>query len=233
MIDSGLAKARNRITRRVALLDDIDAKKREFEAKVQDEIAKKSIPNLSAEHSSSSYLPRFDGMYVLTETQNHQTKLFDYVEPIRKKDRVDVVDMDRDGDRDFVYLLGGVLYVKSTYLGTNAKTFIAKVDSAKTIDKSLPEVANGFNQVHSTPSELNISFQNTVSDEKEWRMEFFDKYQEWDRIDIGNSQNNSPKTTVDLIRHTDFAPADENGIRIKPVERAIVSGFQEKGFILK
>lgn len=174
-------------------------------------------------NSPASYLPNFRGMYVLTETQHIQTKLFDYTELIDKKDRVDVVDVDNDGDKDYVYLLGGNLYVKNTYLQNPVKIQDNTIKSVN-IGTELPEVANNFMQMLSTPSELNISFENTVPGEKEWRLDFFDKYLEWDRIDINNRlATELPRTTLDLVLRTDFGEF-QDGVCSLPVSRYLISG---------
>lgn len=186
----------------------------------------RNAPVATSSVTSAGYVPKFDGMYVLTEKTKTQTKLFDYVELIGKKDRVDVVDLDRDGDRDFIFLLGGILYIKPTHLHEPRKIIVRNIEKRQ-IESVLPEVANEFVQVQSTPGELNISFRNTVPGETQWRMEFFEKYLEWDKVDI-IGKSSVPKTVVDLFLHQEFGEFSQKGIRKKPVERAILSGYSEK-----
>lgn len=181
---------------------------------------------------TTGYLPKFEGMYILTETQNIQTKLFDYTELIADNDRVDVVDIDNDGDKDYIFVLGGTLYVKNTYLTNPTKIIDGKI-TLKNIENEKPEVANNFDQTLSTPSELNMSFVNTVPNEKEWRLEFFDKYLEWDKIAIDNDLYNSlARTTVDLVLNPDFGEF-QNGIRQMSVARYLNSGFNDQEFVLE
>lgn len=170
-------------------------------------------------------------MYILTEKTNTQTKLFDYTELITEKDRVVTLDIDSDNDRDYLYLLGGDLYLKRTYLENEKPKILDLEIFVKNIDKKNPEVANNFRQLLSLPSEMNISFQNTVSNEKEWRMEFYDAYIEWDNISV-NPKRQTPKTIVDLFVHQKFENF-ENGIRKLPVARSLRSGQNLEGFKLE
>ncbi len=78
--------------------------------------ASTSSHNITSSPTTSAYMPKFEGMYVLTERSHTQTKLFSYTELIRSEDRVDVLDIDNDGDKDYVFLLGDKLYVKNTHL---------------------------------------------------------------------------------------------------------------------
>lgn len=185
---------------------------------------------------SNGYMPRFEGMYVLTESKDTpiQTKLFDYVEPIQKNDRVDAVDMDNDGDKEYIFVLGGTLYIKKTYL-QNPPKIIDNAIKVQELPKKLPEVVNNFGQVFSTPSELNISFENTIPNETEWRMEFYDKYLEWDYATLDNDvYNNSPRAIVDMMLSTDFQKLqNHDNIRYKPVARYIESGHNDKNFVLE
>lgn len=182
--------------------------------------------------NATGYLPQFKGMYVLTEIHNTQTKLFDYTELINKEDRVDTLDIDNDGDKDYIFVLGGILYVKNTYLKNPEKIIDNKI-IVQDIGTEIPEVPNNFDQVLSTPSELNISFRNTVETEKEWRMEFYDKYLEWDKATINpDTYSSSPRTTADLLLKPEF-PEFQNGIRSLPVQRYLDSGQNGKDFTIE
>ena len=63
-----------------------------------------SSPN-SNTSINSSYRPNYDGIYVLLGPEKKQAKLFDYTDLIDQDMRVDVTDIDRDGDDDYLYLL--------------------------------------------------------------------------------------------------------------------------------
>ena len=57
---------------------------------------------------ADGYAPKYQGIYVLT-SGGTQTRLFDYIDPVRKDTRIDTLDIDRDGDVDYIYVLDGVL----------------------------------------------------------------------------------------------------------------------------
>ena len=182
---------------------------------------------------AANYLPKFEGIYVLTENSKTQTKLFDYVELLGKNDRVDTKDIDNDADRDYIFVLGGNLYVKNTHLKEPNK-IIDTTTRTENISQKLPEVPNNFVQVLSTPSELNVSFRNTLPDEREWRLEFLEKYTEWDRAAIDkNLEKSLPKTVVDLFVQNNFSDFDNNGMRSMPINRYISSGEKASSFVLE
>lgn len=193
--------------------------------------------NDTPEHSLSmpvatSYLPNFKGMYVLTEIQNIQTKLFDYTEPVTKKDRVDVIDIDKDGDKDYIFILGDKLYVKNTHLQSPEKIIDLKTKT-ENISGKIPEVPNNFHQTLSTPSELNASFRNVVSGEKEWRMEFYDSYLEWDKAAMDKDiYIKNPRGVVDFFLKNNFENFDENGASSYPIQRYLASGHNFSTFKL-
>lgn len=159
-------------------------------------------------------------MYVLTEKSNTQTKLFDYTELVNPKDRVDTIDIDNDGDRDYIFVLGGVLYIKNTHLNSPQKIIDTKI-TITNITSKIPEVANNFVEIISTPSEINASFKNTVAQEKEWRLEFFDKYLEWNRASVSNNFS-TPKTTVDLFLKSDFVNSNDPFYKTSPITRTLI-----------
>lgn len=63
----------------------------------------------------TGYAPRFEGIYILTEPSETQVKLFDYTELVDASTEVVVIDVDQDGDKDYLYVLGGILYVKKNH----------------------------------------------------------------------------------------------------------------------
>lgn len=76
------------------------------------EISPTSTASPSASASmASGYSPNYQGIYIRT-TSGVQTRLFDYIAPVTASTRVDTIDIDRDGDLDYIYILDGVLYVK-------------------------------------------------------------------------------------------------------------------------
>lgn len=69
-------------------------------------LAANDTPLVSASPAvdTSGYAPKFEGIYVLTPS-GVQTKLFDYTDILDPNERVQVTDIDLDGDMDYVYLL--------------------------------------------------------------------------------------------------------------------------------
>lgn len=133
------------------------------------------------------YTPRFEGIYTITSPSQIQTRLFDYTEPVRADTRVDTVDIDLDGDKDYIYILDGALFVKRNFtlspphrIDTASPRVIA-VDS----NGDFPVVPNYFHETVVTPTSLNLSFRPASLNDTTWRLEFFDGYLDWDRLAIG------------------------------------------------
>ena len=86
---------------------------------------------------------------------------------------------------DYIYLLDGVLYVKYSWQHTPNKIqdLSSKISEIHSDDLA-PFVPDYFHENRSTPKNLNFSFIPASHDETEWRAEFYDRYIEWDQIDI-------------------------------------------------
>ena len=69
---------------------------------------------------ADGYAPRYQGIYVMTPSGT-QTRLFDYIAPVIDTTRVDSLDIDGDGDTDYIYILDGNLYVKYGWSNTPNK----------------------------------------------------------------------------------------------------------------
>ena len=99
--------------------------------------------------------------------------------------RVDTIDIDMDGDLDYIYILDGVLYVKYSWQKLPNKIYdTSSKISEVTKDDYTPYVPDYFHENFSTPKNLNFSFVSASVDETEWRAEFYDRYTEWDHVDI-------------------------------------------------
>lgn len=171
----------------------------------------------SSTESSSLYAPNFQWIYVLTEWW-YQTRLFDYIEPLRWDERVDTVDIDKDGDKDYIYVMDGVLYVKRTHT-FQARAIQDTSISVSALDASgrVPTAPNFFRQQFSTPNKLSLQFA-PIDSVKEgiWRMEFFDRYMEWDLLDRWvHSEKTTPKRVIDFVRSNNVP------LRDAPVERSL------------
>lgn len=161
------------------------------------------LTNASASSSSqlaSGYAPVFQWIYVMTPW-GVQTRLFDYIEPVTWDERVNTIDIDKDGDKDYLFLLDGSIFVK--YNHTHTPNLIQE-DSVEVQDLShkseLPSAPNFFHESLNTPWNLSVTFSPASPTESSWRMEFFDRYIEWDAIAIGvHDEKITPKRIVDLF----------------------------------
>jgi hypothetical protein len=162
--------------------------------------------------------------------------LFDYIAPITNTTRVDSVDIDQDGDMDYIYLLDGILYVKYSWIKTPNKIIDNSIKiSDVSKDDSYPYVPDYFHADVSTPKSLNYSFVPSSPIETEWRVDFYDRYTEWDHMDIGDHDPmNTPKTTIDMFLQipTISNPAYP-GIVIHPVTRSLISVADRNSFVLE
>lgn len=81
--------------------------------------------------------------------------------------------------------MDGVLYVKRTHT-FQARAIQDTSISVSALDASgqVPTAPNFFRQQFSTPNKLSLQFA-PIDSVKEgiWRMEFFDRYMEWDLLD--------------------------------------------------
>ena len=132
---------------------------------------------------ASGYSPNYQGIYIRTPS-GVQTRLFDYIAPVTQDTRVDTVDIDQDGDLDYIYLLDGALYVKYNWTKVPNKIIDTSTKiSSITPDDLAPYVPDYFYEDVSTPHNLNYSFVSSSQTENEWRVEFYDQYIEWDKLD--------------------------------------------------
>ncbi len=111
------------------------------------------------------------------------------------------MDIDQDGDKDYIYVLDDTLYVKYNWTKSPNKIqdTTVTVDTISEKDTS-PYVPDYFHENVSVPKNLNFSFVPSLTSEVAWRAEFYDRYIEWDADDIGSHDPiKAPKTTVDMF----------------------------------
>ncbi len=160
--------------------------------------AASSSPNSS--NSTSLYSPNFQGIYILTPS-GEQTRLFDYIDPLTGDETVQSVDIDKDGDSDYIFILDGTLYVKSSHTKEpqkNKDSIIIQKDIGPNDEK--PTAPNYFRENVNTPASLNITFASALASETEWRMSFYDRYTEWDALSLGvHNGADTPLRIVDLM----------------------------------
>jgi hypothetical protein len=150
--------------------------------------------------------------------------------------RVDTVDIDQDGDLDYIYLLDGTLYIKYNWTNTPNKIIdtVTKISSISQ-DDLVPYVPDYFYEDVSTPRNLNYSFVSSSPTEREWRVEFYDQYTQWDRVDIGSHDPRiSPKTTIDMFLDSESVPlSSSTGIITHTVARSLRSVADTRSFVLE
>jgi len=99
-------------------------------------------------------------------------------------------------------------------------------DTIETItspDLSLtPRAPDFFDESIATPNQIGLSFSPAHLLDREFRLEFFDRYLEWDRAQInGSDDRESPRSIVDLT--VDPVPTSVTGMTITPVLRSLES----------
>lgn len=73
----------------------------------------------------------------------------------------------------------------------------------------------------STTGEIGIRFRNALSGEHAWRMEFFDRYLEWDMVQMKmHDAAKTPKTVIDFFVQPSIA-LYQDGMRVTPVDRYV------------
>lgn len=113
-----------------------------------------------------------------------QTRLFDYVDLVGDETKVDVIDIDNDGDKDYLFLLGESLYVKYTSLVPEKKSIDTTITTTSLDTALLPRAPDFFHEIIASPGQMEVSFSPSIPEETSFRLEFFDRYLEWDRVTL-------------------------------------------------
>lgn len=124
-----------------------------------------------------------------------------------------------------MYLLDGVLYVKYTWktLPNKIQDNTVKISTVSNSDYS-PYIPDYFHENLSNPKNLNFSFVPSSQDETEWRVEFFDRYLEWDHVDIGNhDERETPKSIIDMFLDISTTPTSNKTLRSVATRRSLMS----------
>jgi hypothetical protein len=183
---------------------------------------------------AEGYTPHYQGIYIRTPS-GIQTQLFDYISPLTDDTRVDAIDIDKDGDTDYIYILDGVLYVKYSWQKLPNKIYdTSSKISEITKDDFAPYVPDYFRENLSTPKNLNFSFVPASVDETEWRAEFYDRYIEWDHVDIwDHNPVTSPKTTIDMFVKKPSIPIVDTQISSTRTARSLTSVKDRWSFVIE
>jgi hypothetical protein len=151
---------------------------------------------------STGYAPRFQGIYTYTPS-GEQIRLFDYLEPLRWDEQVDKIDIDKDGDQDFLFLFDGVIMIKYNHTTTPEKIHDSRIFIDEIASEDLPPTApNYFHEQFSTPGKISLTF-SPADSEKEtgWRLDFYDRYNEWEVFDQGDhDEEKTPKKTIEFFK---------------------------------
>ncbi len=150
----------------------------------------------SAMNIPNGYMPNYQGIYILTPSWN-QTRLFDYNEDVDSELPIEAIDIDKDSDKDYLFVQDGALYIKysgPTHRSDHKDTTLQI--SSLTVDAPYPNAPNFFHEIKSTPKTLSLTFTPASSDEKEWRMSFYDRYLEWDMLKIWSHDDVDTQTHV-------------------------------------
>lgn len=75
---------------------------------------------------TSGYTPNLSGIYIVT-SRGTQTRLFDYTESLQKTDDSTKIDIDKDGDMDYLFVMDGALFLKRTTLADPVKNIDTKI----------------------------------------------------------------------------------------------------------
>ncbi len=184
------------------------------------------------------YSPHYQGIYIITPITKKQTQLFDYIAPLWEDTRIDTIDIDKDTDKDYIYVLDGILYVKYSweYPNPNPRKINDTTIKTKNISSTdpTPYVPDYFHENNSSPKNLNYSFVASSSGETEWRVEFYDRYIEWDKNGVESWYTPpipTPKTTIDMFTTIPTTPvASHTGIVSQSVPRSLKHVDHENSF---
>ncbi len=163
-----------------------------------------------------------------------QTRLFDYIELLRGDEIIDVIDIDKDGDLDYLYLMDGALYLKSNHTKAPNKQKDLSLTITDLDRTQLPEAPNFFHELIANPGQIQIDFSRATSAETGYRLEFFDRYTQWDLTHIGaHDEASIPRTTINLITEDTTRDTFSDGIRVHPLSKSLESIEGTAGFVLE
>lgn len=204
-----------------------------FRARTSRLLAAASLAPVTPEsggYGTDGYSPKFEGIYIVTP-KGVQTRLFDYIEPLQGEETVETLDLDKDGDIDYLYLMDGALFFKQSHIAEPAR----QNDDTLTIldlDPDMrPEAPNFFQELFASPSQIALEFTPAHQDKNNYRLEFFDRYAEWDLHQIGvHDEEEIPRTVVDILIEDTSKDTEANSIEVHPMERSLHAVSGADGF---
>lgn len=186
-----------------------------------------------APNTAAGYNPKYEGIYILTPISKKQTRLFDYTDLVSPDDTVQITDIDGDRDDDYIFLLSGKLYIKYSHQKDPERSNDT-TSKVETLDKSiLPVAPNYFHESVASPGRIEVSFSPANPNDSSFRLEFFDRYMEWDRVAIdGRESTDTPRTIIDLTT-TQEVVVRQDGVEATQVDRYLKSVDNTSDFILE
>ncbi len=170
--------------------------------------------------TAAGYTPNFQGIYIVTE-KGTQTRLFDYTQTLQKTDVSTKVDIDRDGDMDYLYILDGALFLKrtSTKEPTHTVDRTIRVIDVDT-ESPFPTAPDFFHEGVSVPGTLSLSYNASTDVESVWRVDFYDRYLEWDMLDQSeHDEDETPRQIVELYRQDLGGPSSPEKVVLRSLDR--------------
>jgi len=135
------------------------------------ETLSETISTLQNSNSSVTATPNYEGIYVLDDT-GKQIRLFDWTEELQGDEMMLLSDVDRDGDRDFIFRVGNTLFVKERLTVTPTAVYTQESFTSD-ISSTLPTAVNNLRETVTSPNSINLSWSPAHSDDRIFRIGFY------------------------------------------------------------
>jgi hypothetical protein len=191
------------------------------------------LPATATPGTAAWYSPNYEWIFILTPISKTQTRLFDYVDGVSSEDEVSVLDIDKDGDTDYIFMISGGLYVKYSHLQTPARPVDTSAPTILAPDLTLiPRSPDFFHETLASPGQMELTFSPANQADTSFRLEFFDKYLEWDRVMVSwNDDAATPRIIIDMT--VSAIPTATNDYSVSPVGRSLQEVSSPDGFTLE
>ena len=94
-----------------------------------------------------------------------------------------------------------------------------------------PTTPDYFHETTNTPKTLALTFSPADAREDEWRLEFFDRYLEWDKVDLKTHNDLLvPHHVVDMAVNDEASKSETALFTFTPVNRTLASIASPTGF---
>lgn len=99
----------------------------------------------------------------------------------------------------------------------------------------MPQAPDFFHEVVASPGRIQASFAPADASHREFRLELFDRYLEWDRYHVNGRtpSEDTPRTTVDMFVEDASQIQKSETVSATPVARVLESVEKSDGFILE